>query len=208
MSEAKVNYTNKDSVEIRGTVSFGKGISLGTNVIFDGDVVLSDNVVIGDFVKITNSIIKANSEIKEYSLIENAEIGSNSFVGPYARIRPQSKIGDNCQIGNFVEIKNSSISNMVRINHMAFIGDALIEDDVTIGAGVITCNHDGIKTNQTIIKRGAYIGSNSNLVAPLKIFEEAVIGSGSTIDEDVPGGKLTLARVRQKVIESWKGFKN
>jgi bifunctional UDP-N-acetylglucosamine pyrophosphorylase/glucosamine-1-phosphate N-acetyltransferase len=207
MKTSKINFRNKKTVEIRGKLIAGEGVIIGSNVIIEGNVVLGDNAVLGDYVKISDSSVGESTEIRDYSILENSTVGTHSFVGPYARLRPDSSVGNKCQIGNFVEIKNSNISNEVRINHMAFIGDTEIGDGVTIGAGVITCNHDGIKTNKTIISDGAYVGSNVNLIAPIKIFKNAVIGSGSTLSQDAPENKLTIARVRQKVINGWEGFK-
>jgi bifunctional UDP-N-acetylglucosamine pyrophosphorylase/glucosamine-1-phosphate N-acetyltransferase len=126
-------------------------------------------------------------------------------VGPYARVRPGSSIGDHVQIGNYVEIKNSEVGSRSRINHHAFIGDATIGDEVTIGAGTITCNHDGVRINRTVVERGAYIGSGCNLVAPVRIGERATVGAGSTITRDVPGSKLTIARARQTTLDNWRG---
>jgi bifunctional UDP-N-acetylglucosamine pyrophosphorylase/glucosamine-1-phosphate N-acetyltransferase len=136
-------------------------------------------------------------------MIEDAVIGADTFVGPYGRVRPDSTIGDSVQIGNFVEIKNSDIGSGSRINHLSFIGDASLEKDVTIGAGSITCNHNGMEVSQIQIRAGAYIGSGSQLVAPLLIGENATIGAGSTITHDAPAEKLTLARSRQFTIENW-----
>lgn len=201
-----VQFLDKDKVEIRGELICGLGVRIETNVIFEGKVVLEDHTAIGSNVIISDSHIGSGTTIKAFSLIENAQVGKECMVGPYARIRPDTIIGSACQIGNFVEIKNSKLGISCRINHMAFIGDALLGDEVTIGAGTITCNHDGVKTNKTVVMNGAYIGSNVNLIAPVTIYEASVIGSGSTITEDVPAKKLTVGRVRQKVIESWKGF--
>ena len=202
-----VTFANPRTVEVRGELICGSNVFIDSNVIFEGKCTLQDNVKIEPYVIMRDSVVKVNSLIKSFSTLENSQIGSNTFVGPQARIRPASFIGDNCQIGNFVEVKDSVLGNGCRVNHMAFIGNAELEENVTIGAGVITCNHDGVRTNQTIIKKGAYIGSNVNLIAPITIHKEAVVGSGSTVNEDVPANKLTIARVRQKVIESWKGFK-
>ena len=207
MINIKAKFKDERSVQVRGKVTCGEAVIIGSNVILEGEVILGNNVIVGDNVKIVASRISNKSEIKDFSLIEYSEIGDESFIGPFARLRPNTRIGANCQIGNYVEIKNSNIFNNVRINHMAFIGDAEIADDVTIGAGVITCNHDGIKTNKTLIGKGAYIGSNVNLIAPITVNQNAVIGSGSTVNQEVPANKLTIARVKQKVIESWKGFK-
>jgi bifunctional UDP-N-acetylglucosamine pyrophosphorylase/glucosamine-1-phosphate N-acetyltransferase len=183
----------------------GSDVEVEPNVIFEGRVVLGSGVRIGAHCIVKESEIGANTRINPYSSIEHAVIGTSATVGPYARIRPGSHIADAVQIGNYVEIKNSEIGSRTRINHHTFIGDATLGEDVTVGAGTITCNHDGVRVNRTVIERGAYVGSGCNLVAPLRVGEGATIGAGSTITEDVPAMKLTLARPRQATIEHWRG---
>ncbi|MDP9223533.1 MAG: hypothetical protein M3P18_06695 [Actinomycetota bacterium] len=190
---------------IRGELVCGSDVEIEPNVIFEGRVVLGSGVKIGANCIIKESEIGANTLINPFSLIEGATVGMSGIVGPYGRIRPGSVIADAVQIGNYVEIKNSEIGSRSRINHHAFIGDATVGEDVTVGAGTITCNHDGVRINRTVIERGAYVGSGCNLVAPLRVGERATIGAGSTITEDVPGMKLTLARPRQMIIERWRG---
>lgn len=192
---------------IRGNLVCGPGVEIDPNVIVEGDVILGEGVKIGAHSILRNCKIGDKTSINPFSLVEQSSVGSNSFVGPYGRIRPGSVIGDNVQIGNYVEIKNSRIGDGSRINHHTFIGDATLDQKVTIGAGTITCNHDGFGAQQTIIERGAYIGSGCNLVAPLHIGENAVVGAGSTIACEVPAAKLTLARPRQTTIENWQGPK-
>ena len=192
------------SIEIKGNIKLGIDVSIGRNVIFEGDVCIEDNVVIENNCLIKESIIRSGSRIKSYTIIESSEVGEESFIGPFARIRGGSGLGKNCQIGNFVEIKNSIMLSGCRINHMAFIGDSNLGKNVTIGAGVITCNHDGKAIQKTAIGEGAYIGSNSNLVAPIQIGEYATIGSGSTITENAVENKLTIARSKQSTIPGWK----
>jgi len=147
-----------------------------------------------------DSVIGASSKIKPFSLIEGATIGSNTFIGPYGRIRPGTILEDFVQIGNFVEIKNSVIKSNSRINHLSFIGDSDLGRRVTIGAGTITCNHNGIKINRTRVGENAYIGSGCNLIAPIEIGSNATIAAGSTLDKDAPCDHLTIARARQKSI--------
>ena len=207
LEENGVTFLNKGSTEIRGNLTCGKGVVIDSNVIFKGDVTLGDNVLIGSNSILENSIIKSGTEIKDNSGIKNSQIGHNCILGPYCRIRSETKIDDESQIGNFVEIKKTIIGKKCRINHMAFLGDSILEDRVTIGAGVITCNNDGMQTNQTYIESNAFIGSNVNLVAPLRISKNSTIGSGSTITESTPKNSLTIARSRQVTIESWKGPK-
>jgi bifunctional UDP-N-acetylglucosamine pyrophosphorylase / glucosamine-1-phosphate N-acetyltransferase len=194
-------------LDIRGSLICGDDVEIDINVIIEGKVVLDKGVKIG-----ANSILKdcrigKNTIINPFSLIENSIVGDSTMVGPYGRIRPGNVIGDFVQIGNFVEIKNSNIASKCRINHLAFVGDADLAGQVTIGAGVITCNHDGFGINRTTIEQGAYVGSGCNLVAPLMINANATIASGSTITEEVAADTLTIARSRQVTIENWKKSK-
>lgn len=195
------------SIDINGSLSVGKNLVVGKNVIFDGDVIVEDNVTIENDCFIKDSVLRSGCLIKSFSLIESSQIGSESFVGPFARVRGGSSVGARCQIGNFVEIKESTIAKGCRINHMAFLGDATLEEDVTIGAGTITCNHNGLEIKKTFIGAGAYVGSNVNLVAPVAIGSFSTIGSGSTITRSTVEGKLTLARSRQATIDEWNGPK-
>ena len=201
------NLKKPFSIDIKGNLKIGKEVTIGKNVIFDGDVVIEDNVIIENDCLIKDSVLRSGCLIKSFSLIESSEVGPKSFVGPLARVRGGSSLGANCQIGNFVEIKESMISSSCRINHMAFLGNATLEEDVTIGAGTITCNHNGLEIKKTFIGKGAYVGSNVNLVAPITIGPFSTIGSGSTITKSVKDGKLTLARSRQITIDDWNGPK-
>jgi len=202
-----VEVSNPEFLHIRGKVSCGKNVKIELNVIIEGDVKLGDNVTIGSHSILRDCTIGKGTMIHPFSLVEGSIIGEKCFIGPYGRIRPDVSIGDNVSIGNFVEIKNSNIASKCRINHLAFVGDADLAKKVTIGAGVITCNHDGVGINRTIIEQGAYVGSGCNLVAPLKINANATIASGSTITEEAAADTLTIARSRQIKIENWKGPK-
>jgi len=203
-----VDVHSPEQLHIRGTVSCGKNVKLDLNVIIEGDVRLGDDVVVGANSILRDCTIGRGTTINPFSLIENAMIGENCFVGPYGRIRPNVSIGDYVQIGNFVEIKNANIASKCRINHLAFVGDADLGELVTIGAGTITCNHDGVGINRTTIERGAYVGSGCNLVAPLKVNANATIASGSTITKGVAANTLTIARSRQVTVEGWQGPKS
>jgi len=189
-------------VDIRGKVKTGKNVEIGMNVIFDGIVELKDNVIIESNCIIRESKISADTKIQPNSIIESSIIGRGCLIGPYARIRPETKIMKNVQIGNFVEIKSSEIGTGCKINHLSYIGDAILEDNVIIGAGSITCNFDGKKSNQTYIGSGAFIGSGVQLVAPIKVGSKAIIGAGSTITESVPNNMLSIARGRQVILDN------
>ena len=197
-----------DRFDLRGDLICGKNVEIDINVIIEGEVILGDNVKVESHCILISSTIGNGSIIRSYSLVEKAEIGRKSFVGPYGRIRPGTKIGDQVQIGNFVEVKDSTIASKCRINHHSFVGDADLAENVTLGAGTITCNHDGFGVNKLSIGERAYIGSGCNLVAPLTIGANATIASGSTITEHVPGDKLTIARSRQVTVNNWNGPKH
>lgn len=191
------------SVAIRGELRCGEGVEIDRNVVIEGRVTLGDGVRVGANCILIDCGIGARSTVNPFSLVEGATIGAGSFVGPYGRVRPGSEIGDRVQIGNFVEIKASEIGAGSRINHLAFIGDATLADRVTIGAGTITCNHDGTRNQRTDIGAGAYVGSGCLLIAPVEIGADATIAAGSTITDDAPAGKLTVARARQVTVEGW-----
>ncbi|MDC0963360.1 bifunctional UDP-N-acetylglucosamine diphosphorylase/glucosamine-1-phosphate N-acetyltransferase GlmU [Candidatus Pseudothioglobus singularis] len=190
--------------DCRGELRFKDDCVIDVNVVFEGDNDLGKNVLISPNCIIKASKIGDNTHILANSIIENAVIGSNTSIGPFARIRPETKIGNHSKIGNFVEVKKSSIENNSKVSHLSYIGDSKIGNDVNVGAGVITCNYDGINKFQTEIKDGAFVGSNSQLVAPVTIGKNATIGAGSTITQNTPDGQLTLSRNKQSTINKWK----
>ena len=202
-----VSVENPEQLHIRGMISCGENVKFDSNVIIEGNVKLEDGVLVGANSILKDCTIGKGTTINPFSLVEGAVIGENCLIGPYGRIRQGVSIEDCVQIGNFVEIKNSNIASKCRINHLSFVGDADLAEQVTIGAGTITCNHDGVGINRTIIEQGAYVGSGCNLVAPLKINTNATIASGSTITKEVSADTLTIARSRQVKIENWKGPK-
>jgi len=203
-----VKIRDPERFDLRGELICGMNVEIDICVIIEGKVILGDNTKIQSHCILIDSTIGDDSIIKSYSLVESAEIGCKNFIGPYGRIRSGTKLGDQVQIGNFVEIKDSSIASGCRINHHAFVGDADLAKNVTLGAGTITCNHDSVGINKLSIGEGAYIGSGCNLVAPLKIGANSTIASGSTITDDVPSGELTIARSRQVTVENWEGPKH
>ena len=190
--------------DCRGGLTFGNDCTIDVNVVFEGDNVLGNNVLISPNCIIKDSKIGDNTAILPNSIIENSIIGSSTTIGPFARIRPDTNIGDYSKVGNFVEIKKSTIKNNSKVSHLSYVGDSKIGDDVNIGAGVITCNYDGANKHQTEIKDGAFIGSNSQLVAPVTIGKNATIGAGSTITQNAPDNKLTLSRNKQSTLDKWK----
>jgi UDP-3-O-[3-hydroxymyristoyl] glucosamine N-acyltransferase len=200
-----VRLRDPQQIHLRGDLTCGRDVEIDIGVIIQGTVVLGDRVRVGAHSILRDSTVGDDAVIHPFSIVEQSIVGANGFIGPYGRVRPGSAIGDRVQLGNYVEVKNSRIGAGSRINHHSFIGDAELAEQVTIGAGTITCNHDGTTTQKTIIDRGAYIGSGCNLVAPVRIGERATVGAGSTITRDVPAERLTVARARQTTVEHWRG---
>ena len=185
----------KKGVKMKGpeTVFFSKDTKIGKNVEIEPYVVFADKVQIGNNVKILS-----------FSHLEGVKIDNNVSVGPYARLRPGTKIKSGSKIGNFVEIKKTTINNNSKVNHLSYIGDALVGKEVNIGAGTITCNYDGRKKSKTNIKDRVFVGSNTSLVAPVTLNEKSVIGAGSVITKNVSKGSLALTRSNQKEKKNYK----
>lgn len=191
-------------LDIRGNLKCGRDVTIDVNCVFEGKVSLGDGVTVGPSCIIKNSRIGDGVAIAAFSHIEGAQVGDGSRIGPYARLRPGSQLAEEAHIGNFVEIKNSEVGLGSKINHLSYVGDSTVGKNVNIGAGAITCNYDGVNKHRTIIGDNAFIGSDSQLVAPVKVGEGATIGAGSTITKDAPAGELTLARGRQVSVTGWK----
>jgi bifunctional UDP-N-acetylglucosamine pyrophosphorylase/glucosamine-1-phosphate N-acetyltransferase len=203
--EQGVTLMDPARFDLRGTIeSLGTDIIIDVNVILEGKNSIGSNVRIGANTYINNSIIADNVDILANCIIDNAIIGQASKIGPFARLRPETVLAEQVHIGNFVEIKKSSIATASKINHLSYIGDATVGSHVNIGAGTITCNYDGVNKFRTIIEDGAFIGSDSQLVAPVTIGKNATIGAGSTITKDSPEHQLTLSRAKQVSISSWQ----
>jgi len=201
---AGVTLADPERVDVRGKIKHGQDISVDVNTIFEGEVRLGNNVTIGANCIIKNSIINDDVEILPMSIIDNAVVGKGSKIGPFARLRPEARLAENTHIGNFVEIKKSFIDDGSKVNHLSYVGDSLVGKNVNIGAGTITCNYDGANKHQTIIEDNVFVGSATQLVAPVKIGKNATIGAGSTITADVVEDELAITRVKQKNIQGWK----
>lgn len=191
-------------IDVRGKLSAGSDSYIDINCVFEGDVSLGTGVRIGTGCVIKNSTIGDNCTIKPYSVIEDAEVGKLVEIGPFARIRPGTQIKENARVGNFVEIKNTVLGVNSKASHLSYLGDSDIGQDVNIGAGTITCNYDGANKFKTVIKDGAFIGSDTQLVAPVTVGINATIGAGSTITKDTEDDTLTLSRSVQKSIKGWE----
>ncbi len=190
--------------DLRGTLEFGQDTSIDINVLLEGDITLGGDVRVGANTVIRNCRIGDGVVIKENCVIEDAVIGDNCTIGPFARIRPETELAADAHIGNFVEIKKSQVGSGSKVNHLTYIGDCSIGKGVNVGAGTITCNYDGANKHKTEIGDGAFIGSNSSLVAPVEIGAGATIGAGSTITGKAPEDTLTLTRAKQQSIKGWK----
>lgn len=199
-----VTLRDPNRFDLRGLLEVGQDVEIDVNVIFEGENRLGNNVKIGANCSIKNATIGDDVTILANCVIENAVVGANSRIGPFARLRPETVLASDTHIGNFVEIKKSIIGQGSKINHLSYIGDSLVGKKVNIGAGTITCNYDGVNKFQTIIEDGAFIGSDTQLVAPVTVGKNATIGAGSTITKDTPDNQLTLSRSKQMSLEGWQ----
>ncbi len=191
-------------IDVRGELICGNDVEIDVNCVFEGTVVLGDYVKVKANCILKNVTVSEKTTILPFSHIEDATIGANCRIGPYSRIRPETQLVDNVYIGNFVEVKKSKIASGSKVNHLSYIGDTIIGQNVNIGAGTITCNYDGAYKHQTIIEDDVFVGSDTQLVAPVKIAHGSTIGAGSTITKDTPENKLTLSRSKQISISGWK----
>lgn len=199
-----VKLYDPQRIDIRGALIVGSDVEIDVNCIFEGDVHLGDNVRVGANCVIRNSTIESGTVLLPMSLIDESSIGHNVSIGPFSRIRPGTECADNSKIGNFVETKKSSIGKGSKVNHLSYIGDSEIGSNVNIGAGTITCNYDGVNKHKTIIEDDVFIGSDTQLVAPVTIAKGSTIGAGSTITRNTPEQQLTLSRPKQLSIANWR----
>ncbi|HET8712012.1 MAG TPA: bifunctional UDP-N-acetylglucosamine diphosphorylase/glucosamine-1-phosphate N-acetyltransferase GlmU [Spongiibacteraceae bacterium] len=201
---AGVTLADPARIDVRGSLKTGRDVVIDINCVFEGDVVLGDNVYIGPNCVISNATIGNDVEIESHSVIEDAIVGNAAHVGPFARLRPGTELAAKAKVGNFVETKKTYIGEGSKVNHLTYVGDCTIGIDANVGAGTITCNYDGVNKFKTQIGDGAFIGSNSSLVAPVAIGKNATVGAGSVVTQDVPDEQLAVARGRQKNIEGWQ----
>ena len=199
-----VRFADPARFEQRGRVHAGADVEIDIDVILEGEVELGDGVRIGPFCRIANARLGPGTVVQAHCDIDGAVAGRQCTIGPFARLRPGTELADGVHIGNFVETKKSKLGPGSKANHLSYLGDAVIGSAVNIGAGTITCNYDGVNKSTTTIGDGAFIGSNSSLVAPVTIGSNATIGAGSVITHDAPDDQLTVARGRQSSIPDWK----
>lgn len=199
-----VGLNDPARIDIRGNLTTGRDVNIDVNCVFIGDVTLEDDVSIGPNCVIENSRIGAGTVIKPFSHIDSSTLASECDIGPYARLRPGTELSNKAKIGNFVEVKKSLIGEGSKVNHLTYIGDAVIGAGCNIGAGTITCNYDGANKFKTRMGDNVFVGSNSTLVAPLDIETNGFVGAGSTINQTVPADTLAVGRGKQKNISGWK----
>jgi bifunctional UDP-N-acetylglucosamine pyrophosphorylase/glucosamine-1-phosphate N-acetyltransferase len=201
---AGVTLADPARLDVRGELECGQDVTIDVGCVFEGRVSLASEVSIGAHCVIRNSAIGPGTHIAPFTHLDHARIGAHCSVGPFARLRPGAVLEDHAHLGNFVEMKNSTLGEGSKANHLTYLGDTQVGRKVNVGAGTITCNYDGANKYRTVIEDGAFIGSNTALVAPVTVGREATIGAGSVITEDAPAGELTLARGRQVTIKGWK----
>ncbi len=198
-----VTLSDPARIDIRGQLDTGTDVVIDVNCIFEGHCVIGNNVQIGPNCLISGSRIADGTRLLANCVLESAEVGSDSVIGPFARLRPGTHTHSGVRIGNFVETKNTLVGEGSKINHLSYVGDAQLGSNVNVGAGTITCNYDGANKHKTTIGDGAFIGSNSALVAPVTVSKGATVGAGSTITRSVPADRLSLTRAKQTDIENW-----
>ena len=204
LMEQGVTIMDPNRIDIRGEVVAGQDVTIDVGCIFEGKVILGNHVKVAAYSHIKDSSIGDHTSIEPYSHIVDSSVGTHCRIGPFARLRPGTKLQSHVHIGNFVEIKNSEVNDDTNINHLSYVGDSLVGKSVNIGAGTITCNYDGANKHPTTIEDDVFIGSNTALVAPVKIGKGATIAAGSTITKDAPPGDLTVSRGKQTSISGWK----
>ncbi len=199
-----VRVVDPDRIDVRGSLRTGRDVSIDADVVFEGAVTLGDGVRIGPFCRIKDATLGAGSVVHAHCDLDGVFAGGAVVIGPYARLRPGTELAEGAHIGNFVETKKARVGRGSKANHLTYLGDAEIGAGVNVGAGTITCNYDGANKFVTRIEDGAFIGSNTALVAPVTVGKDATIGAGSTISKDAPPGELTVARSRQVPVPEWK----
>ena len=204
LMERGVTLADPARIDVRGEINCGRDVSIDVNCVFEERVELEDGVSIGPNCVLKNVVVRAGARLNAFCHVEGADIGPKSIVGPYARLRPGAQLGTDVHVGNFVEIKNSTIADHSKANHLAYVGDATVGSRVNIGAGTITCNYDGANKFRTVIEDDVFIGSDTQLVAPVTVGRGATLGAGTTLTADAPAGQLTISRVRQLTIPGWK----
>ena len=202
--EQGVTLADPARIDVRGELVCGRDVSIDVGCVFEGRVELADGVSIGAHCVISNARIGKGSVVRPFSHLDQSVVGESAQIGPYARLRPGTELGADVHIGNFVEIKNSQFGPHSKANHLAYVGDATVGSRVNIGAGTITCNYDGANKHRTIIEDDAFIGSDTQLVAPVTVGRGATLGAGTTLTKDAPADSLTVSRAKQTSVTGWQ----
>jgi bifunctional UDP-N-acetylglucosamine pyrophosphorylase/glucosamine-1-phosphate N-acetyltransferase len=202
--EQGITIADAHRFDLRGELTCGKDVFIDINCVFKGTVVLGEGCVIGPNCTLTDVTLGDRTEIYANSVLEGCKIGNECTIGPFARLRTGTQLASNCKIGNFVETKKAVFDEGSKANHLSYLGDVSLGKKVNVGAGTITCNYDGVNKHKTIIEDGVFIGSDTQLVAPVTVGANATIGAGSTIRRNAPPGELTLTESKQKTIYGWK----
>jgi len=203
LMDAGVSLADPARIDVRGTLECGTDVFIDVGCVFEGCVTLAAGTKVGPYCVIRNSVIGKSVAVHAYSHIDGAKVGNQSVIGPYARLRPGADLSNDVHIGNFVEVKNSKIAANSKANHLSYVGDSIVGSRVNIGAGTITCNYDGVNKHQTIIEDDVFIGSDTQLVAPVRVGRGATLGAGTTLTKDAPANQLTISRARQVSLQ-WK----
>lgn len=191
--------------DLRGTLKFGSDVVIDVGVVLEGEVVLGDGVQVGPYALLRNVSLGAGTRVESHSVLDGVKAGRDCIIGPFARLRPESALADKVHVGNFVEIKKTTLGRGSKANHLAYLGDGSVGADVNVGAGTIFCNYDGAHKHQTVLEDGVFIGSDTQLVAPVRVGRDATVAAGSTITRDVPAGGLVICRAReQKHYPDWQ----
>ena len=199
-----VTLADPARIDVRGSLACGRDVSIDVNCVFEGEVVLGEGVSVGAHCVLKNVKVAAGTRIEPFCHLDQADIGARCRIGPYARLRPGTTLAEEVHIGNFVEVKASQIAARSKANHLAYVGDTTVGRDVNIGAGTITCNYDGANKHRTIIEDDVHIGSDTQLVAPVRVGKGATLGAGTTLTKDAPGGALTISRAKQVTVPGWR----
>ncbi len=202
--EAGVTLLDPARIDVRGELNCGRDVTIDVGCVFEGRVHLEDGVRIGAHCVIRNSTVGAGAQVHPFCHIDEAKVGPAGRIGPYARLRPGTELGEDVHIGNFVEVKNAQVAAHSKANHLAYVGDATVGSRVNIGAGTITCNYDGVNKHRTVIEDDVFIGSDTQLVAPVTVRRGATLGAGTTLTKEAPADKLTLSRAKQLTIDAWQ----
>ncbi|HRD94123.1 MAG TPA: bifunctional UDP-N-acetylglucosamine diphosphorylase/glucosamine-1-phosphate N-acetyltransferase GlmU [Accumulibacter sp.] len=202
--EQGVRLADPARLDVRGEISCGRDVFIDVNCVFEGRVVLEEAVEVGPCCVLRNAMIGAGSRLAAFSHIDGAVVGPDGVIGPFARLRPGTELAAGVHVGNFVELKNAKVAAQSKANHLAYVGDAIIGSRVNIGAGTITCNYDGANKFRTIIEDDVFIGSDTQLVAPVTVGRGATLGAGTTLTKNAPPDTLTISRARQVSISGWK----